>query len=296
MTAVAARAHWRPCFLDGPAGRMFALHVYAEARCEAARGVVFCPPFAEEMNKSRRTVRLAAEALAAAGHEVLVPDLHGTGDSAGEFHDASWEAWLAELAFAGDWLAARGLEQQVFWGMRMGAALAVEAANRAEAERLLLWQPVVNGATFVTQFLRMRLAADAMFGDSASSTAELRALLADGRQIEVGGYTLTPHLVAALDGVDLLRTLPPSPVHWAELVAAEGRPFTAASRKLIEVWEGAGIALDDAKLVGPSFWATPEIAVPAALVEHAGVLGARWRDARGAPPRATRRPAEGADP
>ena len=276
-----ANADWQPRFLPGPAGQFFVLHFSPRTRAGRPRGIVFCPPFAEEMNRSRRCVRLAAQAMAAAGHEVLIVDLHGTGDSAGDFADGSWSLWLEELAAAAAWLRNRDVADTVFWGLRTGAALAVEAAARGDAERLLLWQPVVGGKTFVTQFLRMRLAADMMAGDAGNSTGELRALLTGGRSVEVGGYPLTPALVESLDAIDLLAAPPVVPVHWVEVVAAAERPFTAASRKAIEVWEGAGVWLEDAKIVGPSFWTTPEITVPAELVEHAGALAARWRDSRG---------------
>ena len=72
-------------FLQGARGRVFAVHFCA---AEAPRAhILFLPPFGEEMNRSRRHVAEAASAFAAAGWLVAVPDLFGTGDSAGEFVD-----------------------------------------------------------------------------------------------------------------------------------------------------------------------------------------------------------------
>ncbi len=276
---------WQPHFLAGPSGPLFALHVFATERHAKTRGVIFCAPFAEELNKTRRTVRLAATALASAGHEVLILDLSGTGDSAGEFADATWPAWLADLEAAAQWMRkVRGLEHLVFWGLRTGTALAVSAAQACAAERLLLWQPVVTGKTFVTSFLRMRVVADSMAsegGEGGASTNELRELLHAGQRVEVGGYALTGPMCTALDEIDLTKVAPTVPVHWAEVVAAEGRPFSPASRKLIGVWDGAGVWVEDAKVVGPSFWSTPEVAVSQGLIDHARNLGEGWREARG---------------
>lgn len=276
---------WQAHFLPGPRGPLYALHAFPQERHANSRGVVFCAPFAEEMNKTRRTVRLAATAFARAGHDVLILDLFGTGDSAGEFADATWDGWLDDLHCAAQWLREEHkLEHLVFWGLRTGAALAVAAAQASAGERLLLWQPVVKGKTFVTSFLRMRVVADSMGKDSADggpSTDDLRTLLHGGQRVEVGGYALTGPMCAAIDGIDLTKVAPTVPVHWAEVVAAPERPFSPASRKLIGVWDGAGVWVDDMKVAGPSFWSTPEVAVSQGLIDHAFSLGEGWRAARG---------------
>src|SRR6185436_14934074 len=63
---------------------------------------------AEEMNKCRRMIAEAANALAALGVAALVPDLFGTGDSEGEFRDADWETWKADLDTAVAWASEEG--------------------------------------------------------------------------------------------------------------------------------------------------------------------------------------------
>ena len=65
------------------------------------------PPFAEEMNHSRRMATLQAHRLAALGIDVLVVDLFGTGDSAGDFADARWETWQEDAKAAVAWLGRR---------------------------------------------------------------------------------------------------------------------------------------------------------------------------------------------
>src|SRR3546814_1526626 len=60
-----------------------------------------------EMNRSRRMAALQARALAALGIDVLLLDLFGTGDSAGDFRDARWEIWREDAMAAVAWLGAR---------------------------------------------------------------------------------------------------------------------------------------------------------------------------------------------
>ena len=82
-----------PFFLDTPEGALHvSLHMPPDAR-PASGWVVHVPAFAEEMNKSRAMVSRQARALAARGYAVVVPDLYGTGDSAGELREATWALW-----------------------------------------------------------------------------------------------------------------------------------------------------------------------------------------------------------
>jgi hypothetical protein len=58
-----------PLFLDGSAGRLFA--PYQAAAAHPRGSVIYVPPFAEEMNRSRRMAALQARAFAAMGFGVL---------------------------------------------------------------------------------------------------------------------------------------------------------------------------------------------------------------------------------
>ena len=74
----AAHGEQRLCLFHAPAG-------------VARSKVLYLHPFAEEMNKCRPMLALTARQLAARGVQVLAVDLHGTGDSSGEFRDARLE-------------------------------------------------------------------------------------------------------------------------------------------------------------------------------------------------------------
>jgi alpha-beta hydrolase superfamily lysophospholipase len=60
------------------------------------------------------------------------------------------------------------------WGLRLGALLALDAAPLCDPAPagFVLWQPVVSGEQFLTQFLRLRVAS-AMPRAKASSPALL---------------------------------------------------------------------------------------------------------------------------
>jgi len=266
-----------PFFLDGSQGRLFALEVAPESR-EAELGVLLCPPFAEELNRTRRAVQLAARRMAGAGCRVLILDLHGTGDSAGELVQASWEGWRRDLEAGAAWLSARGSSRLALWGVRLGAAHALELAAARPCEHLLLWQPVASGALFLNQFLRLRVAADMLAADGASSVDALRAELASGASVEIAGYVITPALANAIAAVDLAHfaDAPLPTVDWIEAVAAADRPMSVASRGLIERWQAAGRRVQARTAVAQPFWGTTEIVVPDAFLDETERIVRGW--------------------
>lgn len=262
-----------PLFLERPGhGACFALFHAPAGACRGA--VLYLHPFAEEMNRARRMAALQARAFAAAGYAVLQLDLHGCGDSSGDFGDASWDGWLDDVAHAAGWLRARCAVPVTLWGLRLGALLALAHARRDPAiAALLLWQPVVNGATHLTQFLRLRVAGD-MLGNAATATtataattSALRAALAAGETLEVAGYALSPALALGMEACDATRMAPACPVHWIEINLSPERGPAPASMRVIEGWRAAGATAELRQVAGEPFWSTQEIATCPALIE-----------------------------
>ena len=237
----------------------------------AARGLVYLHPFGEEMNKSRRMAALQCRRFAAAGCAVLQIDLYGCGDSGGEFGDASWALWKRDAQMALDWLRQRTGGPVGLWALRLAAMLAADVAREPAlgVEQLVLWQPVASGEQFLTQFLRTQLAAEMLAGGAVQSRIQgLRAMLARGERLEIGGYDLHPELASAIDGLRLAALSPAvARVHWLEVSAqAEPRP-APASERVLSAWRGRGMEIDGSAVAGEPFWATLEIAVCEALLD-----------------------------
>jgi exosortase A-associated hydrolase 2 len=211
---------------------------------------------------------LAARALAAQGVAVLQVDLHGCGDSSGEFADARWETWKQDIALASHWLRRRiGCDIGV-WGLRLGALLALDYAQTEPVDRLLLWQPVTSGAGFLTQFLRLRVAGDMLQDEAAKGgTQALRAALQSGSSIEIAGYDLSPVLAQAIDGIDAALLTPRCPVHWFEVVASADRPAPPTASRIVSAWRERGVDLQLDLVSGQPFWTTPEITECQQLVD-----------------------------
>jgi len=267
----AAGAPAEPFFLKADGGQRFCL--YHPPAGPARGALLYVHPFAEEMNRARRMAALQARAFAAAGHAVLQIDLAGCGDSSGDFGDARWELWRADLALAAAWLNERTDAPLRLWGLRLGALLALDYARSAAhpVAGMLLWQPVLKGAAFLTQFLRLRLAgallADGDAGHGASTTA-LRAALQAGETLEIAGYDLDPRLAAALDALDPLDAFRPScPVDWIEAVTQPGAEAAPGAARAAAAWRTAGVDLRLHPVHGAPFWATTEITENAAWLD-----------------------------
>lgn len=260
-----------PFFLSAGAGQRFCLYhpPHSHERCSGS--LIYVHPFAEEMNRSRRMAALQARALAAAGWGVLQIDLLGCGDSSGDFSDANWESWKADLALAWDWLENRGTGPIGLWGLRLGALLTLAFAKDAvrEIDRLVLWQPIINGEAFLTQFLRMRLASEMLLGldKPPTGTGEMRSALERGETLEVAGYALSPALAAAIDNLKLVDlAVLHVPVHWFDIVADVDRQPSPASARIADGWRQQGGELYIHVVAGDRFWMSPEIVECPALL------------------------------
>ncbi len=235
-------------------------------------GVLIVPPFAEEMNKSRAMVSRLSRSLAARGVATVVPDLFGTGDSDGDFGDASWECWQDDLQSAHAWCASRGIPVAGLLAIRLGAALAVTAAASGRlppVERAVFWQPSLNGARHLTQFLRLRLAALLASEGRNATVTMLREAAARGETLEVAGYRLSPSLVAELDAVTPPDWLPSNlgRVLLIEVVRNEATAMPEAARRLVESTRAQGGVANLAIAQGEPFWASTEITVNSQVVE-----------------------------
>ncbi|MCW5661958.1 MAG: hydrolase 1, exosortase A system-associated [Burkholderiaceae bacterium] len=266
--------------LQGERGILGALY-YPPASDTAARGgLLVAAAFAEEMNRCRSMVSLQARRLAGLGIGTLLVDPFGTGDSAGEFSEATWDGWRADMLVGADWLDHHGGGCRAVLGIRLGAVMALQIAQaRSGVKRLLLWQPVLSGKTFYTQFLRIRMAAEMQQSSRSTSTAELRKLSEQGQIVEVSGYEVSPALATQLDGLVFDPGAVPASValDWFEVVpqgaAAELAPASAAPLQRLHA---RGIETQASAVAGPAFWHVHERELAPELIEATQAACGKW--------------------
>jgi alpha/beta superfamily hydrolase len=140
-----------PFFFGTKARRLFG--AYDPPRGAGRRGAVICYPWSREYLLAHATIRQLARALSAAGFHALRFDYYGTGDSGGDETEAGQEQWLADVATAVDELKeVSQLAHVGLIGLRYGATLAAgAAAHRGDIDRLVLWEPVVDGRAYLNE-------------------------------------------------------------------------------------------------------------------------------------------------
>ena len=177
--------------------------MYNPVEGDAARNrsiTVLVPPFGEELNKSRVFFRKLRTELAHLGMPSILLDLYGTGDSQGEFANASWDIWLSNLHELTNHLRSMGFSNIKYLGLRTGCILAAEAINNSglDNSQLMLVQPLDSGEELIKNQLRARVAVNAFRGDRSETVSGLWERFDAGESVEAGGYRISAQLALAL--------------------------------------------------------------------------------------------------
>ena len=137
-----------PVWIGSGASRLFGvLHEPAGA---PRASVLFCPPFLHEYVRSHRLFAQLAEELAMLGFAVLRIDYRGTGDSSGADEAFSMSQAIRDAQVAADRLRAQWSDLPLIaLGIRAGAYVAAPLLRSGQADRLWLWQPIVDGADYL---------------------------------------------------------------------------------------------------------------------------------------------------
>lgn len=236
--------------------------------------VVIAQAFAEEMNKSRHMLALTASALYARGIGSVIFDYTGTGDSEGDFADATLAGWAKDLMVVTRLVQGQYSVPLVWLCHRTGALVGLKALSESQSAGIpymIFWQPVLNGKLFIRQFFRLKLAENMMNSGAAKLTTEdIRNELATG-STEIAGYLISQQLVDEFESLEtgsLLPNLAGKAVAWFEVVNKEEPTLLPVSLKSVQHLQTLGVKVAAEAVSGDQFWATQEINVASALVEQ----------------------------
>jgi alpha/beta superfamily hydrolase len=165
--------------------------------------VVVCAPLWREGIRAHRVLRQLGVRLAKLGHAVLRFDYSGAGDSAGESEHGHVDLWLADVAAAIDEARRRKPAARVtLLGLRFGATLAaLAAARRDDVQRLVLWEPVANGA----RYLDACAADHRSWRERYAAWRRLRPAELSDMGDEMLGFQVTEAMRRSIAAVDLSR-------------------------------------------------------------------------------------------
>ena len=121
---------------------------------------VICPPLFNEYMRTQLALRELAISLAERGQHVLRLDYRGTGDSFGDLGEVAISDWVEDIALAvreGRDLSGSSMVRLL--GVRAGALLACRSAGASsDVQRLVLWDPVPDGAGYLQALRRIQVA------------------------------------------------------------------------------------------------------------------------------------------
>lgn len=154
---------------------------------------VFCHPFGEEKLWAHRVMVSYARDLARAGHPVLRFDYRGNGDSDGDFAASSLTTAVEDVRTAMRQVRTLAQVDRVsLLGLRFGALVAAcVAEDEPELRQLVLWAPIVDGARYMQDLLRINLATQlSTYKEVRQDREALVAQLRQGASVNVDGYDM----------------------------------------------------------------------------------------------------------
>ncbi len=231
-------------FFFGAEQSLFGVY-YPPADTGQQIGVVVCHPWGQEYIRAHRACHQLALRLSNLGVPALRFDYYGTGDSAGEDEEASIQHSLQSIATAIEELRTRsGVTRIALVGMRLGATLAALAGPQHPAvERVVLWEPLVNGAEYLEELKawhsRNMLYFLSNIKDSGPKTVT-----------EILGFALSQEMVSEMQAINLLgNTAKP-----ADQVLVIEREKLALTTELCQHLKNGGAAVAYHQVDAPQMW------------------------------------------
>jgi exosortase A-associated hydrolase 2 len=183
----------KPFFFHNGRCRLFGL-IHEPVETPSGEAWVFCHPFIEEKLWAHRVYVSFARILAARGAWVLRFDMMGNGDSEGRFSETSVDTMLGDIECAVDQLSRlSGIEKNIgLLGLRLGATLAaLTAERRPHIGKLVLWDPIVDGAKYMQELLRINLTTQsAVYKEIRYNRETLVRMMREGSTVNIDGYEL----------------------------------------------------------------------------------------------------------
>ncbi|MEJ2538834.1 MAG: hypothetical protein P8188_02415 [Gemmatimonadota bacterium] len=205
--------------------------------------------------RAHRAFRQVALLLNRRGLPVFRFDYWATGDSAGDAEEAALDRWVNDVGWAIEEAQRRSGQSRVrLAGLRLGATLAALATEgRSDVERLVFWDAVVRGESFVEELCR-----------DASPRV--------GSTWWVHGFPMPHGLRKALASVDLRKVRFPDDAMIVQMISHSSADFDTLTETLTDHPGSAETRL----VPSPSDWNYSDdvggILIPREMVR--GVVGA----------------------
>lgn len=196
-----------PFFFKNGAYNLFGV-LHEPVEVKQREGFVFVHPFAEEKLWAHLAYVNFARKLTGLGYPVLRFDVMGHGDSDGDFEETTIETQLSDIRRAINTLRSRfpSVEGVNLLGLRFGATLAaISAESLPDIKKLVLWDPIVDGAKYMQEMLRINLTTQtAVYKEIRHTRDALVQMMKEGQTVNIDGYEMSYVLFQQASAVNLL--------------------------------------------------------------------------------------------
>jgi len=198
----------KPLHFGEPGKELFGVYHRPKGRTIRSTAVVVCYPSPQEYMFAHWSLGKLSQLLARQGFHVLRFDYYATGDSEGASSEGTLDQWREDIKTAITELKdLSGASKVAAVGMRLGASLAAEVSATANVlADLVLWDPIVRGAPYVSELYEVQ-----------------RSQTFESPDDELLGFPFPAALRQATERLNLLE-LGPCRVDRARLFVSEARP------------------------------------------------------------------------
>lgn len=240
------------CYFGPAAHRLYG--VVPEAVDSAPTALVFCPPFAEEMVTTYARFASWSKQLEAEGIPVVRFHPFGTGESGGSFGDFSLTSAVSDACSAAELARNRVSPTRLgYFGLRLGATIAMLAARKQPVDLLVLWSPVTNIAQYMRELFRGQLAKEMVHQGATRvrrNSQDMIAELESGQSADLMGYEFSAQLYREMVTAEKWPETPPARhVIWLARPAEE-----KSATAIVDQWRKSSSRIDFAVLPEPAFW------------------------------------------
>ncbi len=173
-------------------------------------------------------MRRLAVNLSQLGYSVLRFDYRGTGDSAGDLTGVTADDWVEDVEYAiQEAVDMAAVPKVALIGLRLGALVAAKAAkNNNQVSRLLMWDPIVDGSSYLHDIRSTVL-------EAQNQGSRSRILEPDGT-LHFNGFSMPVPFQETLSNLRLNDLATTVSVPIAQIVSHETEAFTSLSYQLSE--------------------------------------------------------------
>lgn len=253
-----------PFYFGDSEKQLYGVYHPSTAYSQNTEAVLICYPLWREYFRTHRAITQLANKLADSGFPVLRFDYSATGDSAGNTEECRLEQWLQDIETAISELKDLSAASKVsIVGLRFGATLAALISQRAQINKLVLWDPVVDGKSYIQNMKDMH---NAYVKQHLQEVRQpIQKLLLNNN--EYFGFKLPNTILSSISEVDLQKTR--LKANYAYLCVTEEKPeFRGLLNYLSEQKIKGAYNFVESSVAWDSIEALEVVHIPPAIIQN----------------------------